>query len=389
MPLPSLRRYFELAYHHPRYMENLLFEKLRSFERYRWLDHHDTDDDRVPEPLIYKLVLTYRCNLRCAMCYEWGSVGWCKEEPAAPAGAGEMDWSLVEKLMASVGASRPSFVLSGGEPLLYSRYRDLAGLLKKHRCFSITCTNGLLLESLVDVIADNPYLTWLVSLDGIGEENDRLRGKGVYDRVLRGVRTLKSLRHPPYLGISFTIRPENVAGMFRFCEEMVREKVDWILLNPSWFLSEQQGRDYETFLEKHFGVHPRTHRGYMQPYPIDKEEFVRQFRRIQSERWPIQISSYLRRPEDIYTFVDRPEVPPGNTFCYKQWLRMDITPEGDVTPCILYPDLVLGNLRDQDPLELWNNEAHRRFRELRREEVLPICAKCNALYLHDARRKYL
>jgi radical SAM protein with 4Fe4S-binding SPASM domain len=66
-----------------------------------------------------------------------------------------------------------------------------------------------------------------------------------------------------------------------------------------------------------------------------------------------------------------------------------VTPDGEVTPCILYPDLIVGDLKVQSVMEVWNSAAFKAFREVRRKEVLPVCAKCNALYLHDARRKYL
>ena len=116
---------------------------------------------------------------------------------------------------------------------------------------------------------------------------------------------------------------------------------------------------------------------------------IDQWNKIRGDRWPIQISCYLKKPEDIHTYVDTPQVPPGNSFCYQQWTRMDITPEGDVTPCILYPDLKVGNLRDQGALAVWNSPAFAAFRRLRRREVLPVCAKCNAIYLHDSKRKHL
>jgi radical SAM protein with 4Fe4S-binding SPASM domain len=125
------------------------------------------------------------------------------------------------------------------------------------------------------------------------------------------------------------------------------------------------------------------------PYELDREIFVSELRKIHRAKWPIQISCYLKKPEDIATYLDRPEVPPGNHFCYQQWSRMDVTPEGDVTPCILYPDLRFGNLRDQGVLEIWNSDRYAGFRRFRRQHVLPVCAKCNSLYLHDAKRKHL
>jgi radical SAM protein with 4Fe4S-binding SPASM domain len=374
------------AYRHPLYMQHLVVNKFASLARYRWAERHTDRDDRVPPPLGYQLVLTYKCNLRCIMCYEWGDVGWCHELPRT-AIAKELDWVVIERLFAETGRRRPYFILIGGEPLLYSRFGELAQLLRRTKSFAITCTNGMMLDRFD--LSDNPYLTFLISLDGPETENDLLRGQGVFRTVTRNIARLKALTRPPYIGIEFTIRPENVGVMYEFCQEMVALGVDWILLNPCWFISESQARAYESFMQTHFDITPKTHLGYLMPYEIDKDEFVRQMEKIDRERWPIQISSYLKRPEHIYTYVDRPEVPPDNAFCYRQWARMDITPDGDVAPCILYPDLVVGNLRDQRVLDVWNGPDFTRFRQLRRREILPVCAKCNALYLHDARRKHL
>jgi radical SAM protein with 4Fe4S-binding SPASM domain len=177
--------------------------------------------------------------------------------------------------------------------------------------------------------------------------------------------------------------------MYEFCREMVRLGADWILLNLCWFVSKEQAIQYEEFMVSHFGSMPTSHLGYVLPYDLDKEEFVRQYSRIQSERWPIQISCYLEKPEDIYTFVDKPQVPPRNTFCYKQWLRMDVTPDGTVAPCILYPDVLVGDLRQDGVLQVWNSPGGAGFREMRRKEHLPVCSKCDVLYLYDAHRKVL
>ncbi len=388
MPIPSLAGLTRLAWNHPRYVEQLLVNKLKSHARYRWLEANPSNDDRVPPPLIYKLVLTYKCDLRCTMCYEWGDAGWCKQEHPEAVGE-ELSWGIVEDLFSRYGRRHPSFILIGGEPLLYSNFERLARALKENRCSAITCTNGTLLHRFRDVSADNPYLAYLVSLDGLKKENDQLRGRGVYDRVTKNIKLIKSLKNPPYLGVQFTIRPENVGVMYEFCREMVGLGVDWILLNLCWFVSEEQAGEYEEFMRKHFAVTPTSHLGYLLPYDLDQEQFVREYRRIKDEKWPIQISCYLDEPEDIRPYVDKPQAPLRNTFCYKQWLRMDILPDGSVTPCVLYPDLTVGNLHEQGVMEVWNSPEYAKFREVRRQEPLPVCSKCNALYLYDAKRKIL
>jgi sulfatase maturation enzyme AslB (radical SAM superfamily) len=112
--------------------------------------------------------------------------------------------------MGEVASSHPYFILHGGEPLLYSRFGDVSALLKSHRCFAITCTNGTDLDRFQDVAANNPFITYLISLDGPPDQNDGLRGAGIYAKVSANIEKLRSMRRPPYVGVQFTIRPENV-----------------------------------------------------------------------------------------------------------------------------------------------------------------------------------
>ena len=388
MGLPSVSAVARLAWRHPRYLEDLLIKKLRLHARYRWLEDHPDQDGEVPMPLVFKVTLTYKCNLRCAMCYEWGDQGWCKQESAAEMKK-ELSWEAMTKLLRHGQDRYASYLLIGGEPLLYTKFREVVTGLRDAKRFSIVCTNGLLLDRYLDLIEANPYVTYLISLDGTQPTNDAIRGKGVYIKVLENIRRIKKLRRPPYVGIQFTVRPENVGEMYLFCLEMRDLGVDWVFFNPTWFINEKQGRDYEQFMSKHFSIMPKAHLGYLAPFNLDKGEYVRQFEKIRARTWPFQVSSYLEKPEDIVPFVDRPAEPVRNSFCYKQWLRMDVMPDGAVTPCALYPDLTLGNLNTQEIEEAWNSPGYARFRKVRRENVLPVCSKCNALYLYDARRKTL
>ena len=167
-----------MAVGQPVYAGGLVRKKIRLARRFRWIRRNEDRDGRVPPPLVYKLVLTYTCNLRCQGCFQWGAVGWCRSE-TTEAMARELDWEIVQRLLAEVGPSRPDFILTGGEPLVYSRFEDLAALLKHHRCQTTICTNGTLpLESSAD------YL-W-VSLDGSPHVHDGVRGEG-FERVWRNI----------------------------------------------------------------------------------------------------------------------------------------------------------------------------------------------------------
>jgi MoaA/NifB/PqqE/SkfB family radical SAM enzyme len=388
MQIPSISGLFSLVWRHPLFILHMVEKKLRFAKRFRLVERDSGGDNDVPLPLVYKLVLTNKCNLRCPMCYEWGSSGWHRQLEPAPAKE-ELDWAVIERILEESRETHPSFVLIGGEPLLYSRFAELAAALSKRRCFSICCTNGMFIEKHLPAFENNPYMTLLVSLDGQKALNDKIRGSGVFDKVIAGLGKLKELQRPPYVGIQHTLRPENISGMYDFCEAMVEAKVDWILFNPSWFLTKKEAGDYRQVLQTEFTASASSPSAYADSWNIDPHEFVRQYKRIRSRSWPIQISCYFRNPDDIFAYLEEKDAPAWVKPCFKQWLRMDVLPDATVTPCALYPDLRFGSLKQNTVREIWNCNAYAKFRALTRKAVLPTCRKCDVFYLYDSKRKVL
>jgi radical SAM protein with 4Fe4S-binding SPASM domain len=318
----------------------------------------------------------------------WGKSG-TKELNFGDNSSEELDWNVVERIFKETGNRHPSFILSGGEPLLYSRFIDFASLLKKYKCFAFVCTNGILVEKYLSSIAGNPYLIFYLSLDGPREINDQLRGEGVYDKVVNNIKNLKNLKPKPYVGIQFTLQKENVKYLYQTCKEMISLGVDWILINLQWYLTDQQLSHYEDTLKNEFGISPESHKGFKASFDIDREIFISQCQKIRSEKWPIQISSYLKDPHDIYDYVDHPEVNLYNQFCYKEWMRMDVLPDGSVTPCIQYPDIKFESLKECSVMDVWNGQQFKNFRKRITKELLPVCSRCYCLYLYDANRHIL
>jgi len=375
-----------LSFKYPKYFRHLLFRKVRMAARF-WRVKYFKFPRRAPLPICYELVLTYKCNLRCRMCFQWGDHGWCKRMDPEFANK-ELDLAVAERLMGSHLIFKPSFILFGGEPLLYSRIRELMHLFKRKRCFAYIGTNGLLLSDLVDAIKGNPYLIFAVSLDGLQTTNDAIRGKGVFEKVIYNVRNLKKLKRPPYIGCEFTVLPQNVGEMYAFCKAMIASGIDWILFNLCWFISEQQAQGYEEIVGRKFGVTPRTHLGYLFEHDLDRRVFAEQYRLIESEKWPVQISwmPSLKNADQIRDYLDTPEDTLGRQKCFKQWIRMDVQPSGEIVACKQFPDLIMGDLNTHSTSEAWNSNEFLDFRKMIDERLLPICSKCNQLYLYDPSR---
>jgi radical SAM protein with 4Fe4S-binding SPASM domain len=364
---------------------HLLAKKVRFRQRYGWVSQSHAATTDVPAPLVLKFLLTYRCNLRCKKCMLWGQSGW-QSQPVDEASTEELDFALLARVLRDEASLRPSLIFSGGEPFLYSRVADLLTLLKDLRLHATFCTNGTRLAPVEDQLVGHPFVSLLVSLDGPQAVNDDLRGIGVYKTVTDRIKRLKSRAEPPYIGVQFTVRSENLGSMVQFCERMVDLGVDWILLNPPWFVTLQEAAGYATFSDRQFHTTAHSQTGYLGPCELDPEVFCRELARLRAKPWPIQISCYFKGPKEIWDYANSAGRPPGNDFCYKQWLRMDVLPSGQVTPCAQFPDIKLGDLKRQTLAEIWNGQDYARFRQSLKTGLLPVCTKCNALYLYDAGR---
>ena len=129
--------------------------------------------------------VTDTCNLACRHCL-FG---------ASPAKIRTLDRGLLARgLTEAKDLGCRVFYFTGGEPLLYPGLYDLLGQLLDDcpEARAVVLTNGLLLEKHLDRIRQLPTdrLHLQVSLDGLEESNDGLRGRGSFQGTLAGLRAL-------------------------------------------------------------------------------------------------------------------------------------------------------------------------------------------------------
>ncbi|MBY9018538.1 MAG: SPASM domain-containing protein, partial [Candidatus Lokiarchaeota archaeon] len=68
--------------------------------------------------------------------------------------------------------------------------------------------------------------------------------------------------------------------------------------------------------------------------------------------------------------------------CYSPFVSADIVANGDVAPCHVFYDLVMGNLHEQSISEIWNGSRYTKFRNMMKQQTfMPICSGCCILYL--------
>jgi len=136
--------------------------------------------------------LTDRCNLACRHCLFASSPSRARELPAD---------QVLEAARQAHELGCRLFALTGGEPFVHRRLHNiLDGLLALPDAHVVVLTNGLAARSVLEKISWDPERLHLqVSLDGLEERHDAVRGRGTFAKTLRELRALSRM------GISFTL----------------------------------------------------------------------------------------------------------------------------------------------------------------------------------------
>ncbi len=162
--------------------------------------------------------ITRTCNLRCLHCYSDSEV---RRYPGELTGE-EARAVLQDLLVFDV----PAVLLSGGEPLTRPDLFELAQYAKSLGLRLTLSTNGTLItEGIAAEIKEAGFTYVGISLDGMGEVNDRFRGvTGAFARTVRGFRHLKAVGQR--VGLRMTLTRHTVADLPRIFDFIEREEID-------------------------------------------------------------------------------------------------------------------------------------------------------------------
>jgi MoaA/NifB/PqqE/SkfB family radical SAM enzyme len=65
-----------------------------------------------------------------------------------------------------------------------------------------------------------------------------------------------------------------------------------------------------------------------------------------------------------------------NRRCYITRTKVTIDPTGNVLGCSFFGDWILGNIRQQDLKDIWNNDRHKRFMKHFARRDMKLCRHC-------------
>lgn len=292
--------------------------------------------------------------------------------------------SAAKHIFESYGVSIFRFL--GGEPLIR---KDLAEIVRGISPFATTLitTNGLLLnEPTCRALVEAGLAGVSVSVDGPRENCDVLRGKGVYDRAVTGLKTLIRVREE--LGSEMDVKIGNVVSRVNlhrmeeaatFAHEL---GIDWHL----WPMTHL----YDVAMESEWN---EISCGYEHPDPVQAsqlllddaelkifwKEYYKLARRFGALGSRKMAQGYLGPLKQIA--LHKAFTPFLFRKCQRVGKHMIIDPSGEILPCEFLRSVSLGNVQDRDQ-EIWETPTRIALEKEARKRTLPVCRECHRLALY-------
>jgi radical SAM protein with 4Fe4S-binding SPASM domain len=341
---------------------------------------------RAFAPINVLLLLTYRCNLRCKMCYYYNeseksnTLSLIEKRKSE-----ELTLEQIKKLIDEISAMGVKVLtLHGGEPLVHkdlfaiSKYAYSKGLLVNF------FTNGILLdEATIEKIIDARINAITISMDGPERIHDNVRGlQGAFAKIINGIAIFKKKEKEglpiPKLSLVTSVsalNEDSVVELFGTIRSTgVKQWSIALVTNDSNKLSEST--------KKMLGLSSANVQGDLSGLSediinLDTKKMFRIRDELKKEKADADIQIDFPTERFINNFADPSFNESDN--CLAPWARAVISPYGEVNPCIMLSmiDANMGNIKEKSFREIWNGGKFIEFRKtLKKNGTLPICSKC-------------
>jgi len=249
----------------------------------------------------------------------------------------EINYDIKELQKFMEKTSEPVLIFYGGEPMLcIDRIKQIMDQVPAKQ-FNIQ-TNGLHLNKLESEYV-NRLSTIFVSLDGNKKLTDHYRGKGIYNKVIENIKTIKKNG----------FEGEIIARMTLMEQTDIYENVRWLLNNPDYSFSSVHWQLDAGFWKNDF--HKRNFKEWTE------NSYNHQLRKM-IKFWvdTMEIKGKVLRLYPLLGVMHSLLVEEKSLLrCGSGWSNYSIQTNGQIIPCPAMSgmkDYYLGHIKDAHPLQL-------------------------------------
>ena len=322
-------------------------------------------------PLEAYVEVAARCNLRCQMCP-------ITVDPRYDPGSGRPGLfapELFDRLAPFFPTLQRVYLIGLGEPTLHSGLADFTRRLAEAGVEVWVTTNATLVDDeKAEALAQAGLSHVSVSIDGGTRETyERIRVRGKFDHVVRGLKALGRARQRhgrPEVWLNVVANASNVPELVELVELCAEAQGDGIFIEGLYAFP-----------------HPAIEE-FCRNESLDRlgEEQVRELFAAAAHRaselglqWTTRLEEQARNaPKADVEPLNRPETEPLSLPfpCSEPWSNLNINASGEVRPCC-FNDIVLGDLTRQSIEEIWNGPGYTALRrDMAAGRVPETCATC-------------
>lgn len=331
--------------------------------------------------------LTWRCNLRCEMCFLYGQSGAKKKFSQSSLHKEEMSLDEWKKVVDDIAPFNPIIHLFGGEPFMYENSIELIKYIKSRGLRSQITTNGTLLKDKYEAIVESGLDEMWISLDGPEEINNRIRGVNSYRKILDGIASINNLKtkmkvRTPIMRIICTISDMNYLHLEELIHSLEPYNIYSILFAHVRFINKHLADKHNSVFQVKFQTGSPAWFSYiMDVNKMDVNRLVEEINKLKTNHYNtlIDFETHFSSPEikEYYTNFDFS----FRKRCIAPWLTAVVSPEGNVSPC---PGYTVGNIRTACFKEIWNGEKCMQFRRTLSEvKKFPACDRCLSIHKYE------
>jgi Fe-coproporphyrin III synthase len=341
-------------------------------------------DGCLPRMLTY--TVTFTCNARCVMCDSWRKDG-----------KGDLSLAEIERIFAQL-PPMDAVRLTGGEPFVRRDLTDIAHVAVEavQPALLHVTTNGFLTDRIVDFCERRPRtlpLNLLVSIDGVGETHDTIRGHaGAFRSAMRTVEALAPRRKELRLNLAVNQTVVDSVGAAQYQE--LHALLEPLGVKNQVVVAYRASATYSVAQESNLAP---NYPGQFEPFDdlspaLLEELFAAIEADLQSYPFAERAAKqyYLDGIRNRLLSQDGSPNPP----CVALRAHLRIFPNGDVPVC-QFNSRKLGNLRDTPFKDVWFSPTAESARAWVRAcpgcwaecEVLPSAVYSGDLFRHVLRAR--
>lgn len=316
-------------------------------------------------PRSVDLDITNRCNLRCRYCYHFSGPGDVDKDLS------KAEWlGFFEELN---HCAAMNVTLAGGEPFFREDLRELIeGIVANRMRFNILSNGTLITEDMAEFLFSTGRCDGVqVSIDGSKPKtHDACRGKGSFDRAIKGIRCLQKYRVP--VQVRVTIHRYNVSDL----EGIAGLLMDEIgLPGFSTNAASYMGLCKRNVEQVGLSVEDRT-LAMKTLLKLNKQYD----NRISAQAGPL--AEAVRWTEmELARRNGKKRIPMGGclTACGCVMDKIAVRADGTIVPCTMLSHMELGQINRDDLKQIWQN--HPEMKKVRERRNIPLndfefCAGC-------------